>query len=589
MNRKIQILSVVLLGLSSVAYGQIKEEKLILDKKREPEVKKIEKKKATIETVKTFPFDEKSSQPVHYDITDVPAVSDFQASTLEAQDITPDFSSDYKNNYIRVGMGNYGKVLGDASLAKNVTEEIELGADLHFLSTKGLKKVYPWDSKQSTMDISAFMNRYGEKGKLNINLGYGQDNYNYYGIYALAPASDIDIQQKTNRFVANGYYDHYSNEILNDVRVKTTFQGDHFDAKESLVDALVNLSKYEVELGVMDGLTMNADLGLGLNSQTTRFKILDQNYANFLNLSFTPKLTFFKGNSSLMIGSNISQLNTKRDSNLLANSESYGKTYWFPKAELQVKAMDEFSVFAGVDGGLTLNSYSNLLKQNPYLVSDLVLKPTETKYHAYVGIKGDANDLFKYSAAIGFGRVKDLLYFRANGLFDTDNVTLDRAAYDYANTFSTAYDSGSFSTIQGSITYIPVENLTLDAEVNYKKYNLDNINRTLNIPTLTGSVAANYSMLQKKLLLGAKVLFNNNKDTNGYRIVNNGIDPMVQDEYQNGVISGFVDLNLSAEYQFHENFSIFALANNLLGKKYEIYKGYQVLGTQILGGIKFSF
>lgn len=589
MNRNIQLLSVVLLGFSSVAYGQIKEEKLILDKKREPEVRKIEKKKATIETVKTFPFDEKSSQPVHYDITDVPAVSDFQASTLEAQDITPDFSTDYKNNFIRVGMGNYGKVLGDASLAHNVTDDIELGADLHFLSTKGLKKVYPWDSKQSTMEISAFMNRYGEKGKLNLNIGYGQDNYNYYGIYALQPASDIDIQQKTNRFSANGYYDFYSNEILNDVRLKTSFLGDHFDAKESLVDATVNLSKYEVDLGIMDDLTMNADLGIGINSQTTRFKILDQNSTDFFNLSFTPKLTFFKGNSTLMLGSNISQLNTKLNSSLFVSAESFGKTYWFPKAELQVKAADEFSVFLGVDGGLTLNSYTNLLKQNPYLVSDLILKPTETKYHAYVGIKGDANDRFKYNAAIGFGRVKDLLYFRANGLFDTNNVTLDRAAYDYANTFSTAYDSGSFSTIQGSVSYNPIENLNLEAEVNYKKYNLDNIERTLNIPTLTGSFAANYTMLEKKLLLGGKLLFNNSKHTNGYRIASNGIDPMVKDEFQNGSISGFLDLNLSAEYQFHENFSIFALANNLLGKKYEIYKGYQVLGTQILGGIKFSF
>ena len=169
MNKNIQVLSLLLLGLSTVAYGQIKEEKLILEKKREPEVRKIEKKKATIETVKTFPFDEKSSTPIHYDITDVPAVSDFQTSTLEGEDIQPDFHSQYNNNFVRVGMGNYGKILGDASLAKMFTDDIELGVDLHFLSTKGLKKVYPWESKQSTMDLSAFMNHYGEKGNLNIN------------------------------------------------------------------------------------------------------------------------------------------------------------------------------------------------------------------------------------------------------------------------------------------------------------------------------------------------------------------------------------------------------------------------------------
>ena len=48
MNKKIQILSILFLGISSVAFSQIKEEKLILNKKREPEVKKIEKKKTSV-------------------------------------------------------------------------------------------------------------------------------------------------------------------------------------------------------------------------------------------------------------------------------------------------------------------------------------------------------------------------------------------------------------------------------------------------------------------------------------------------------------------------------------------------------------
>jgi hypothetical protein len=42
-EQKIQLLSIIFLGVSSVAFSQIKEEKLILNKKREPEVKKIEK------------------------------------------------------------------------------------------------------------------------------------------------------------------------------------------------------------------------------------------------------------------------------------------------------------------------------------------------------------------------------------------------------------------------------------------------------------------------------------------------------------------------------------------------------------------
>lgn len=57
MNKKIQILSILFLGNFAIPFSQIKEEKLILTKKREPEVKKIEKK-TSIETIKNYPPEE---------------------------------------------------------------------------------------------------------------------------------------------------------------------------------------------------------------------------------------------------------------------------------------------------------------------------------------------------------------------------------------------------------------------------------------------------------------------------------------------------------------------------------------------------
>lgn len=591
MNKLKYIAVLAFLGTAGISEmkAQIKEERLILDKKREPEIRKIEKKKTAIEGAKTFSTEDKSSAPVQYEITDVPALSDFKTTELEGSDMTPQFDNEFQRNYLRFGVGNYGKFLGDGSFSTNIDEKLEVGANLHFLSTSGLKKLYDWESKHSTTELSAFLNHYGEKGKLNLNIGYGQDHYNYYGIYAFTPAPDTDLQQKTNVFKVNGYYDYYSNEILNDVRLRTVFLGDRFKAKESLVDAEVNLSKHDVEITGLSDVKMNADLGLGLQSQTTTFEILNKNSVDFFNTSLTPKITFFKGNSSLMIGSGFSFLNSKNSSNLFVNAGSSNKNYWFPKAELQIEASEELKFFAGVDGGLKLNSYSGLLEQNPYLVSDLVLKPTETKYHFYAGLKGDVNQTIKYMIAAGFGKVNDLLYFRANSIFDALNLTLIREPYDYANTFSAAYDNGTFSTVQGSVSFFPVENLKLDAELTFKKYQLDNTEKAYNIPTLSGSIGAQYSMLDKKLLLGMNTYFSNDKYTNSYSF--SGGLPLwfMAAEDLNDKVAGFVDLNLSAEYKFHKNFSIFALGNNLLDKKYEQFKGYKVLGAQFLGGVKISF
>ena len=208
MKKQVQILSILFFGISQFAFSQIKEEKLILDRKREPEVKKIEKKKTSVATIKNYPPKEKKIQDslnLRYDITDVPAVSDFKTSTIQGSDISPKFGQNYQNNYFRLGMGNYGKILADGNISTTLENKMELGADVHFLSTKGLKKDYTWDTDQNQADLGVFLNNYGEKGKFNINAEYSQNNYNYYGIYAFNPSENIDIQQKTNQIKVNGY------------------------------------------------------------------------------------------------------------------------------------------------------------------------------------------------------------------------------------------------------------------------------------------------------------------------------------------------------------------------------------------------
>jgi hypothetical protein len=587
MNRRIQLLSIIFLGISSAAFSQIKEEKLILNKKREPEVKKIEKKKTSVETIKNYPPEEKSQNPVQYKITDVPAVSDFKTSTIQGQDVTPKFEGSAQNNYIQFGMGNYGKILGDANISKTLENKIEVGADVHFLSTQGLKKEYPWDSKQSSTTLGAFLNSYGDKGKFNLNAEYGLNSNNYYGIYALEPG-DVDLDQRVNQFKVNGYYDFYSNEILNDIRVKSSFLKDHFDAQENQVSILANLSKHAVEIG-KSGINLNADLGVGLEAVKSEFAIVDKNSSNFVNIGFAPELTFRKGESYLMLGSSFSFLNSKNTNDLMPEQMKTNKTYWFPKAEFQVAAANEFKFYGGVDGGLKLNTYADLLQQNPFILSDQYLKPTETKYHFYVGLRGDIDETFKYDFSAGYGKIKDIMFFKANGLFD-NIYTLNRSAYDYANTFSSIYDNGNVSDVKGSLQYFPLANLVVDAEVKFTKFDLDNYENIYNVPLFNATIGAKYTMLDQKLMLGFKGLFVSDRTTNSFVFEGVGSPTMYQStEDTNDKVGGYADLNLSAEYKVHKNFSIFALGNNLLTSKYQTYKGYKVLGAQILGGVKITF
>ena len=588
MNTKIQILSFLLLGVSTFSFAQIKEEKLILNKKREPEIRKIEKKKTSVETVKNYPPKEKKIQDslnLKYDITDVPAVSDFKTSTIQGSDIAPEFSNTYQNNYVRFGMGNYGRILADANISTVLESKMEVGADVHFNSTNGLKKIYDWKSKQSEADLNVFLNNYGEQGKFNINAGYATNQYNYYGIYAVNPSADIDIKQKTNVINVDGYYDFYSNEILNDARVKASFLTDVFDASENKASALFNLSKHSVP--VYNDVTLNGDLGLGIDTQSTTFDILNANTSSFFNGTISPKVTLFKGESYLMLGSDFTFNTSKNNNSLLEEQLKSNKTYWFPRAELQIAAADEFKFYAGVDGGLKLNSYTDMLQENPYLLSDQVLKPTETKYHFYLGLRGDIQENLKYDFSAGFGKANDIMFYEGNNPTNADENAV-QTPYGFANTFSAVYDNGKISEVKGSVQYFPLENLVINGELNYTKYDLDNYEHIFYKPLLKANIGAKYTMLDKKLQLGFNGYFVSDRTTNMFLVPQTFPVDGIQ-ELRNEKVGGYADLNLSAEYKIHKNFSIFAHGNNLLNANYQTFKGYKVLGAQVLGGVKITF
>ena len=577
-------------GISEVG-AQIKEEQLILAKKREPEVKKIEKKKTSVVQEKNYPPDNKKKEDslnLKYDIVNVPPVSDFKTTEIQGEDISPKFSNDYQSNYFRLGYGNYGKFLADANISGKIQDNVEIGADAHYLSTSGLKKDYDWDSKQNEAKIGVFSNIYTETGKFNIDANYAFNNYNYYGIYALTPqTNDLDLTQKVNKFSVNGYYDHYSNDILNNVRVKSYFLSDHFGASENYANAEVNLSKHD--FSVYDDITANGDLGINLETVNSKFDILNKSTNNQFNFTLSPKVTFYKGDSYLLIGSDFSFLNSK-NSNIGGDSKN-NKFYWFPRAEVLVAAADEFKFYGGIDGGLKLNTYGNLLDENPYLISDLFLAPTETKYHFYFGMKGDVDQAFKYDFNAGFSKVNQAQFFMANNLFDF-TINSNRNGYDYANTFNSVYDNGTLMEVKGDLQAFPVENLVVDAGLHFMKYKLDNLDQVYYKPLFRVNIGAKYTMLEKKLNLGFKTYFVTDRTTNSFAVSN--VNPIIPTDYyteesRNQKVGGYVDLNLSAEYKIHKNFSIFALGNNLLNTKYQNYLGYKVLGAQVVGGVKITF
>lgn len=592
---KIFLILISFFGLSSVGYSQIKQEVLDVSKKKKPEVnvKKIEKKKTNPDRYppeKSLPENAnatngtgtlKAKDSLNYVIIDVPATSDFETSQLPPQPLDTDFKDKYYENYIRGGYGNYGS-LGVDGFASYPINNNRIGGKFSHYSTSGLnKKDYDWSSSSSNIDAEAFYLMNLSSGKLNIAGNYTYNGVNYYGITEpVYITPNMDLKQKMNQITMKAAYDLYSNNYLDNASFKAGYWWDKFDTKETFAELKASLAKSGEETSILiSGLNFGVEADVFLNYTNTKFGIETENKFSYFTGGFKPVLSISSGLSHLKVGGNLMYSNESETNN--------SKFYFYPKAEFLFHAAKEASLVVGLDGGLELHNFSGMTQENPYLLSNQELRPTNTLYKIYAGLKGDISNTFKYDAKVSYSKAENILFYGRNTTGDFSFNPANYKAYNRLNTFSALYDDGKIFSIEGSVQYIWIQNLVLTAEANITKYDLENYGNIYHKPTYTLNIGGKYKMLEDKLKFGAVLYFVGEQDSNAFTVITGTVVPPVQESKK--TLESYFDLNLDASYQILPNLSVFVNGNNLLGKKYERYYGYKVLGTQVMGGVLFKF
>jgi len=573
------ILSVVY--TNNIYFAQIKGEKLVLKRTQEPEVKRIEKKRTSAYSKRPI----RPKESVEYKITNLPLLLDYKPSDIEAKDISPKFNTDHNKGYFQLGYGTYDKFLTDGNISGKISEEVELGADVHHISTSGLKEEYPWYSRQQNSEASLYLNAYRETGKVNISVDLGYNDYNYYGIYQrkLNPQQNASLEQYYTKVGLKGYYESYLQGFLEDIRIKTYLLKDRFEAKENFLDVKANFHANGEDNKKVENISLN--LGVGIKGIESEFSILSKNASSQLFLNIIPELTtFFTGKRDyLKIGLHFVAHSVK--SRGLKDDD---KLHWFPTAKLLVAPKDEVKFYAGFDGNVFTNTYSDILKENPYVVSDLIIQPTIAKYRIYFGVRGDIGQNIKYDINAGYSELRNALFYKSNNLFQINSGA--RASYDYLNTFGLIYDDGNLGEVNLWGIYTPINNLEFTGNLVYQSYSLKNLSHAQYKPMVKADLGIDYFVFNRKLNLGLNAIITSRVYANRYELnLNNDSNAYYTSELKDEKISDRIDLNVYTEYKFHKNMSVFVMGNNLTGNLYSKYMGYKVLGAQVLGGLKLEF
>ncbi|MDR1877648.1 MAG: hypothetical protein LBQ84_08515 [Flavobacteriaceae bacterium] len=567
--------------IPAIGFSQIREEVLNAGKKKNPEVnvKNIEKKKSNPDRYP--PAEEaskKESDTLNYTITDVPAASEFQTSQLPPQPLNTDFKESYYNNYAKIGYGTQNTLLGDAYFSYPVDNNL-MGIKFSALSTDGPKSKYDWKTFSSNIDAEAFYILKLKTGKLHLATNYIYDRSNYYGlnIPELYATPNINLEQNTQKITFKSDYDLYSNNYLDKASLKAGYWWDKFNSKESFIDVKAKLAKSDENASMMlSGLNFGAEADVLFNYTYTQFGLDTENKYSHITTGFSPVLKISNRGSYLKVGVNIAYN--------LETEENNSKFFFHPKAEFLFYPVPEFSLYAGVDGGLKLNNISELSIDNPYLFSNQILRPTNTLYNIYAGIKGDISENIKYEAEASFSKAENLLIYMRNS-HEILTIPFYLKPYNRLNTFNAVYDDGNIINIKGALHYFWNGDLNLALEGEYNHYDLDNLINAYHLPGFKIGLNGNYKMLDDKLKLGAKLFFAGERKSNYfyYDSDNSSIYEGLTS------LSSYFDLNLSASYQLMDRLSIFLNGNNLFGKNYERFQGYKVNGTQVLAGVFVKF
>jgi len=231
------------------------------------------------------------------------------------------------------------------------------------------------------------------------------------------------------------------------------------------------------------------------------------------------------------------------------------------------------SVFGGLTGGLTQNTYHNASANNPFVAPLLGLQPTSESYNLHAGVQGNLNEQLSYEVEASYKSEKDKALFQKNGIL---NITAEQSNFGFDNAFVYVYDDVKTGSISGNLNYDVVDFFKVSLATSFFTYNTSNQSEAWNLPQITTTLRGNYIFNEKLDFEGSLFFIGTRKD---FDAINNRVED----------VDSIFDMNLGANYSITKKWKAFLKAKNITSQNYERWLDYPVQSVQVLGGIKYLF
>jgi hypothetical protein len=523
--------------------------------------------------VKEIPMliDEETSkkETIEYTIFSFPVASTFTPSKGMAANVDKEKEKKGFKNYFSLGLGNYSTINADLFITENISSTEYISGNLRHLSSQGGIKQVVLDDKYFTTVLDLSYGNQEQKRTWNVDLGYKNQIYNWYGLPENTPITLLDEINPQHTFhdlyiggkikIRDSYFNEASlrfnrfwdaqGSAENRLYIKPSFQ----------LDVMNEMIKTDFIVDYVGG-TFERDFS-GLN--TIKY--------GFSNFGVHPSIVVNKENWTLDLGGAIFySLDTENAKN---------KLFVYPKIHASLKVVGDLMLFyAGADGNLEQNSYRDFVNTNPFVSPTLYVVPTDKQYDLYIGLKGKLANTISYNLRGSYINEKNKVLFNLNSYSQSSG----NEDYAFGNSFGIVYDDLKTMRFFGELNTDFSKNVSFGINGTFSAYTTTFQEEAWNLPAI--KLGANLEMrITEKWNAGANLFFVGERMDKQQEITSTTTLSEIQ------TLSSYFDLNLRLGYKYNNRLDGFLKLNNVANQAYEKWLNYPVQGFQLVLGASYKF
>jgi hypothetical protein len=474
-----------------------------------------------------------------------------------------------KRGYIKGGIGMYTTPLVEVYYNSLRSKNSSWGIHGRHISSNSTIKGTGF-SGMSENKASAFYQHYYKKFSVTGEINYERSGNHFYGFNSEDTVIDKnDIKQAFNNIggkVSFSSFDTDTGDINYKGSLGYTHYFDKYNASENNVVLDLSASKMQNKeiYGVDFGVDFNNYSSIkGLPLEGVWNWPMNENTVNNTLIKVVPNITTSGKKWYARVGLGI-----------FADVNDKTSFHFYPNAEAKYSFHDIFVPYIGINGGLERNSFRSLTNENPFLLSQVTLQNTNTRYNVYAGVRGSISNKVSFNAQVA----RKSVY--GNALYYNDTT------YSIQNKMDVLYDSMDVTEISAQVMYDQTDKLRVYVNGKYSFFSPLNQEHVWNTPALDITVGGIYD-LADKILVRADAYFLGTRKAKSLVYVD-GAETNSDNTYSIN-LKPIIDFNLGFEYRYNKSISAFLNFNNIISRKYQQYYLYPVQGINIMGGATLRF